>query len=98
MTFSKNQKNPFLDSGQIDVDSNLQGCRPISVVMRPFTSSKIAILAVFLGKNHFFRKPKIPFLGYGQSDVDSNFQGCRPKSMVMRPFMSSKIAILAVFF
>ena len=47
MTFSKNQKNPFLDSGQIDVDSNLQGCRPISVVMRPFTSSKIAILAVF---------------------------------------------------
>ena len=68
------------------------------MAMRPFTSSKIAILAVFLGKNHFFRKPKNPFLGYGQSDVDFNFQGYRPKSVVMRPFMSSKIAVLAVFF
>ena len=61
-------------------------------------SSKIAILAVFLGKNHFLRNPKNQFLGYGQNDFDSNFHGYWPKSVVMRPFTSSKIAILAVFF
>ena len=36
-------------------------------------SSKIAVLAVFLGKNDFFQKQKIPFFGSGQSDVDSDF-------------------------
>ena len=61
--------------------------------MTPFMSSKIAILAVFLGKNDFFQKPKNPNLGFGQSDVDSDFQGRSPKNEVTRPFKNFKIAI-----